>query len=125
MTRRKLIRVALALLFLSLMATIVGLAKAQQPKPKADTEPTPTASQQSEFAQAFRDASETKRTVADAQVRADAAQSRLDAIVFKIMAQLKLSPDDYQPQLDKDGKLGFAVKPKPVPSPTPKPSPSL
>jgi protein-disulfide isomerase len=81
-------------------------ADAQTKQVQAETPSVVTPDQQQAFTEAVQIA-QTAQTQADAaQARLEAAQARIQAIVFKVMATLKLSPDDFRAVL-KEGKLSF------------------
>lgn len=83
--------------------------------------PAPTAAQQAEFAKVFADAQATEKGWSEisspcnaALLRAQNANAQMNAVVFRIMAQMKLSPDEWEIKIA-EGKLSFAPKPKEAP----------
>jgi len=98
-------------LLIAAIMLLAVLAQGQQP-----TTVPPTS--QAEFRAANTKFISAAQTLFSAQRDYDLASSQRDAVVFKIMARVGVSPEKFDATIDKDGNLMFV--PKPVPSPTPK-----
>ena len=107
-------RIALVVAILALLLIGIVFAKAQNGSPS----PTPSTAQQKEFTDALAIAQRTAKEWGEIQSpcnatlsRAQTAEAQLSAAIFKIMAQMKLSPDEWESKMI-DGKLSFAPKPE-------------
>lgn len=99
--------------FLFIIATIFALSlfvNAQQQTPKQET-PAVTAEQQQVFAQAVSEAQSAQKDAEAAQARLEAAQAKLQATILRVMAKLKLDPDEWRAVLTKEGQLTFEKVP--------------
>jgi membrane-bound lytic murein transglycosylase B len=89
------------------------VAATAQDKPKAETTaPVLTQEQQRQLAQAVTQAREAQLQAEAAQAKLDAARAQVEATVYRIMALLKVSPEDYEL---KAGQGGFVLAPKEKP----------
>lgn len=102
--------------------SIVG----QQQKPTSGASVTVSTEAQKQFTEAVAQAERAKADAEVATARLEVAQTRVTALIFRLMAQLKLSPDEWQAVLTKEGELQFvkiqssgAAAATPVPTPKP------
>ena len=99
---------------LAMALWVGGVTLGQTPKDIKPTLPAPTEGQQKAFQALLKDVNEANAAEVIAKQRAELALSKLQQEIFKTMALLKLSPDEYDPQLN-EGKITFAPKPKASP----------
>jgi hypothetical protein len=94
--------ILLALALCALWAPVRGQEKQAAPATEAAREaaPHPSDEQQREFMEAAG-------RVQEARKDAELAQARAQALVFRLMATLKLSPDEWRAVVTKEGLLAF------------------
>ena len=81
---------------------------AQETKVKATSaSPSVTQEQQAQVAQALADAERAQLAADAADARRDLAKTRAQALIFSIMATLKISPEEYRYGFTKEGNLQF------------------
>lgn len=93
------------LLIIPFILLFTVLAKAQEPV-------RPNPKQQEEISAAAVTVNRAELEAKAAQARYEAAAARFDSLIFRLMAVLKLSPDEYQWKVEK-GELVF-VKTQPT-----------
>lgn len=91
-----------------LLLAFIMVASAQETKQKELPAETvrPSAEQQKQFAELVEQVEKAKAEAETAAARFEAAQARSTALLYQIMALLKLSPAEYRPIL-KEGVLTF------------------
>ena len=91
-----------------LLLACVTVASAQETKQKELPAETvlPSAEQQKQFAELVEQVEKAKAEADAAAARFEAARARSTALLYQIMALLKLSPAEYHPVL-KEGVLTF------------------
>src|ERR1051325_10091229 len=99
---------------LMLLALLCAGANAQD-KPKADAPPQLTREQQQQLAQAVAAATAAQLQAEAAQAKLEAARATAQAVAFRVMALLKVSPDEFQIKQQEGG--GFTLERKPPPAP--------
>ncbi|HEY0003746.1 MAG TPA: hypothetical protein VGB17_02960 [Pyrinomonadaceae bacterium] len=80
---------------LALSVTIAAQGKQEAPQPSIE--------QQRAIAEAITQAEASKKDLDAAQARYEASQAKLTAVLYRIMALLKLSPDEYKPVMSEGG----------------------
>lgn len=93
---------------LILLALLCATAGAQD-KPKTDAPPPLTLEQQQQLAQAVTQARTAQLEAEAAKARYEAEAAKAQALVFRIMATLKVSPEEYDLKM---GEGGFVLVPR-------------
>jgi uncharacterized membrane protein len=88
-------------------------APASPPPAAVEQSPRPSDEQQRAFAEAVRQTQEARSQAEAAQARLEASRAAAQGLLYRIMAKLRLDPDEWRAVMAADGRLGFEKIPKP------------